>query len=381
MRLSIWILLIATAAGAAAQDVKSNDKPAGWDPEKAARFMDDRMDLWFEKAAKLKTGEGKTTCISCHAVVPYLLARPMLRKAMHVNDPTPQEARLLREINQRVETYASHEPLYGSKEGPSRGTEAVLNALILTLEDVRQKRELMSEPTRKAFRELWERQRPDGAWDWLDFGVEPDESADAQYFGAALGAIATGAAPGLVSKEGDSAVHIDRLRGYLGGKYAVQNRYNRLWALLASTRLAGLLNSEQRETLIAELLANQNEDGGWSLSGLGPWRWSKATAPFAPPGNPDPAVLANSDAYATGLIAYVLRQTGAPSMGPALKKAADWLKADQKELSGPHPWKVWQAPSLNHDREHGGAHGDLWKRMVMWDGATAFAVMALVPAD
>src|SRR5690242_12783399 len=66
-----------------------------WDPPAAAQYLDDRIRLWFERASELKTGDGKTTCISCHTVVPYLLARPALRKEMHVNDPTPLEVRLL----------------------------------------------------------------------------------------------------------------------------------------------------------------------------------------------------------------------------------------------------------------------------------------------
>lgn len=341
------------------------------------------MDMWFDKATKVKTGEGKTACISCHTVVPYLLARPALRKAMRVNNPTPQEVKLLAAIAQRVDGYDGQEPLYGGQSGPSRGTEAVLNALILALEDARQNREQASEPTRKAFQQLWENQRPDGAWDWLNLAAEPDESADARYYGAALAAVAVGAAPGLVKgKEESVARHIDKLRAYLNGQYAGQNLYNRVWALLASSRLPGLLSAEQRQGLLAELRANQNEDGGWSLHGLGPWRWSKTTPPFAPPGKPDVSLLAKSDGYATGLIVFVLRQAGLPSEDPSLKKATDWLKANQKEFQvNSHRWRLWRAHSLNHDHENGGARGEPWNRMVMSDMATAFAVLALLPPD
>jgi hypothetical protein len=378
--------VVAIALGATALNLNPQDRPhahAGWDPEKAAQYLDDRMDMWFDKARKLRTGEGKTACISCHTVVPYLLARPVLRKAMRVANPTPQEVKFLGEIAQRVDSYAGQESLYGGQAGSARGTEAVLNALILALEDARQNRQQVSEPTRKAFQQLWQSQRPDGAWDWLNLGTEPDESADAQYYGAALAAIAVGAAPGLLkSKEGDTASHIDKLRAYLNGNYAGQNLYNRAWALLASTRLTGLLSAEQRQGLKAELQAKQNDDGGWSLYRLGPWRWSKTTAPFAPPGKPDVALLAKSDGYATGLIAFVLRQAGSPSDAPTLKKAADWLKANQKEFqANSHHWKLWRAHSLNHDHESGGARGEPWNRMVMSDMATAFAVLALLPPD
>ena len=103
---------------------------------------------------------------------------------MHVSTRTPQEVRLLEGVARRVETYDAHQPFYDGSEGKktaSRGTEAVLNALILSSADAERGRREPSEPTRKALRRLWETQRPDGAWEWLDFGLEPFESADAAY--------------------------------------------------------------------------------------------------------------------------------------------------------------------------------------------------------
>lgn len=302
---------------------------------------------------------------------------------MGVSRPTAQEVKLLGEVTQRVETYGSQESLYGDQARESAGTEAVLNALILALQDLRQHPDEPSEPTRKAFRRLWETQRPDGGWDWLDFGNEPDESADAQYYGAALAAIAVGIAPDLVKGEaGNAASRVERLRSYLKGSYAAQNLYRRAWMLLASTRLDGLLTPEQRKGLVFELQARQNDDGGWSLYRLGPWRWSKTNPPFTAPGKPDVVLLAKSDGYATGLIAYVLRQAGSSLDDPPLKQAADWLKAHQAELQvGSRLGRFWRAHSLNHEREQGGVRGEPWKRMLMSDAATAFAVLALLPSE
>ncbi|MGA2660004.1 MAG: hypothetical protein ABSH34_21085, partial [Verrucomicrobiota bacterium] len=223
--------MAALLAWAAAPKVNAGDTPdgqPGWDREKAAQYLDDRMDLWFAKATKLKTGEGQTSCISCHTVVPYLLARPALRKAMGVNSPTPQETKLLDEITQRVDTFDSHQPLYEQKEKQSRGTEAVLNLLILAGADARERRQQPSGPAGKALHQLLEEQRPDGAWDWLDSALEPNESADARYGGAALAAFALGSVPGLLAAgQGDG--HITRLCAYLNGNYAGQNLYNRAW--------------------------------------------------------------------------------------------------------------------------------------------------------
>ena len=40
----------------------------------------------------------------------------------------------------------------------------------------------------KALARLWEVQRADGAWDWLDFGLEPYETSDAVFHGATVAA-------------------------------------------------------------------------------------------------------------------------------------------------------------------------------------------------
>jgi squalene-hopene/tetraprenyl-beta-curcumene cyclase len=370
-------------AGPAAIAQAGPEAQSGWDRVAAAQYLDDRINLWFEKTKEPGTGEDKTTCISCHMVVPYLLARPSLRKAMALNEPTPQETRLLTEVARRVDSHPDHDSLPDPKHRGERGTEAVLNSLILAGQDAALKRRQPSEITRKAFRQLWDTQRADGAWDWIDVAQEPDESADSHYYGAALAAIAIGTAPGMqYVGEAATATNLFKLRAYLKRGYAAQNLYNRTWMLLASSRLPGLLNKERREELMSELKAKQNADGGWSLYKLGPWKWSKASPPFAPPGKPDTSLLEKSDAFATGLIAYALPHADLPANDPAFSRATEWLKANQNEVrTDRHTWKCWRTYSLNHDREHGGDHGGDWKQLLMSDMATAFAVLALSTPD
>src|SRR5712692_7383010 len=225
MRLAITVVLTALLLGLTARQGAPQDDQAargGWDREGAARYLDERMEVWFANAKKLRTGEVQTPCVSCHTTIPYVLARPALRRAMQVSTATPQEMRILEETTRRVESYGAHQPLYDHKEAKkteSRGTEAVLNALILASADAGQERRDPSEATRKAFARLWETQRADGAWYWLDFGREPFETVDAVYHGATLAALAAGTAPGLSS--GDAAeVAMARLRGYLKEQYA-----------------------------------------------------------------------------------------------------------------------------------------------------------------
>ncbi len=389
--LLIWAFLTAWSySGPAALPQKRLSRPpprarhlavaqAGWDQEAVARYLDQRMDSWATRAKKLRTGQAEVACVSCHTVLPYCLARPALRKAAGQATPTPQESKVLDGIVRRVKAYGRREPLYKSENSQSRGTEAVLDLLILAREDARQKRLVANEPVREALDELWKEQRPDGAWAWLDFGLEPYEEADSVYYGAALAAWAIGNIPGYAgSLDQGASDHIERLRAYLNREYPAQNLYNKTWMLLASCRLSGLLTHRQEQALIAELQRRQNADGGWSLYRLGPWTWSKSTVPSGPPGKPEVSLLSDSDGYATGLVVYALRQVGSPTSHPALKRAVEWLKANQREWRiGQYHWRCWRAYSLNHAQEQ----AQFWEGMFMSDGATGFAALALLPPD
>lgn len=380
--LGVLLLVFGTDRAASKNEVV----PSDWDREGAAKYLDGRMDVWFANAKKLQTGKSETSCVSCHTTIPYVMARPALRRAMHVNTATPQELRLIDETSRRVESYEAKRPLYDhsdSKALESRGTEAVLNALILASADAAQNQRGPSAATQQAFKQLWDTQRPDGAWDWLDFGLEPFETVDGAYYGATLAALAVGTEPGSsTSRVPESKAGFKKLREYLTEKYAAQSLFNRVWLLLASTRLNDLLTSERRIALTAEIQSRQREDGGWALDSLGPWRWSKKAAPFGAPGTPDAALLAKSDGYGTGLMVYALRQAGLPVGQPAVNKGMQWLKANQQNVQvSQHTWMAWRAHSLNFDREHGGDKGEPWRRMFMSDSATAFAVLALLASS
>lgn len=371
----------------ARQRIAHDDRAAsGWDREGAARYLDERMDVWFANAKKLRTGQAQTACVSCHTTVPYALARPALRRAMQAPTATPQEMRIIEETTRRVESYGAHQPLYDhneSKKTESRGTEAVLNALILASAAAAQSRREPGGPTQQAFKWLWETQRPDGAWDWLDFGLEPFETVDGAYYGATLAALAIGIAPGSSrSHAAETRAGIEKLRGYLKEKYAAQSLFNRAWLLLAATRLNDLLTRAQRKALIAEIQGRQRDDGGWALDSLGAWRWSKTAGPFRAPGTLDASLLAKSDGFATGLIVYTLRQAGFPVGHPAVSRGLQWLRTNQSRVQvNQHDWPAWRAHSLNYDREHGAEKGEPWRRMFMSDSATAFAALALVASD
>jgi squalene-hopene/tetraprenyl-beta-curcumene cyclase len=362
-----------------------------------ARYLDARMDAWWAKAKPLKTGASEVKCLSCHTAVPYALARSAMRV---VSDrvtaepgllaPTAHEERLLDTVRQRVAAGDAAQPYYDhteAKKVESRGVEAVLNAVVLTRYDTLGRSGTGSDATRKAMARLWEVQRPDGAWDWLNFGLEPYEANDAVFHGAALAALAVGTSAGQhASRDATGQAGLARLRGYLRANVRSQRLFNRAWALLAETRLPGTLPAEDIAAIARDLLAAQRPDGGWALAGLGPWHWTKNEAPFAPPGVTDPALLEASDGYATGLAMYALRQAkgsianaSRPVPLEAMQKGRAWLYANlQPERAGDPSWAPWRAHSLNFDREHGGEKGEPWRRMFMSDLATTFAVLALI---
>ena len=384
MRPAIALAFTMLAATVAAQQARPSDGGSHrWDPAAAAAYLDARMDLWFANGTKLKTGDTQTACVSCHAGLAYALSRPVLRRVMHVEVPSTQEARLIGDTTRRVETYSTHQVLYDFNERrqiESRGTEAVLNAVILTSADAAKNLREPSAPAKKALARMWETQRPDGRWDWLEFGLEPWETTEAAYHGATFAAFAAGTAAG--QPDGVATAGIERLRAYLSTNYQAQHLYNRTWALLASTRLKQVVTDAQRDALIDELVRAQRDDGGWSLEAMGPWRWSKSAPPVKSPGDLDASLLTRSDGYATGLVVYTLKQAGVPSSHTAVRKGLGWLATNQRAFSLPEvPGRGWHAHSLNYDREHGGEKGEPWRRLFMSDTATAFAILALADSE
>ncbi len=372
----------ALAAGAVTPHAADTKGAGQWDAAAAARYLDARMDSWWANAKVLKTGEAETRCISCHTAVPHALARPALRRILGEAAPTAHETRILDTVQARLAFLGNAQPFYDhteAKKVESRGVEAVLSAFVLTNHDADLGSKVASPATRTAMTQLWKVQRADGAWDWLDFGLEPFETPDALFHGATLAAMAAGTVPGMAaSSNAEGKAGVQRLRQYLSANVASQRLFNRTWALLAASRLKGVLSNADRKAIVRDLEARQQADGGWSLADLGTWRWDRTEAPFAGPGQTDHALLSRPDGYATGLVVYALRQAGVAADDPAIVKGRQWLVSHQTpEALGDAAWAPWRAHSLNFDREHGGPKGEPWRRLFMSDLATAFAVLAL----
>ena len=130
----------------------------------------------------------------------------------------------------------------------------------------------LNEDTQAALDNMWALQQTTGdqagAWPWLQFDLSPWEARDSPYYGAALAALAVGTAPGNYRSSAAIQKSFERLRAYLDREYPKQSLSNRVVLLWASTKLPGLLEKDREESLIHDILGEQQSDGGWSLSSL-----------------------------------------------------------------------------------------------------------------
>src|SRR5690349_973264 len=128
-----------------------------WDQKAAAAYLDGRAGWWmaWPKAAR----DHETFCVSCHTAVPYAISRPALRKALSEEAPSANERRLLENVTKRVRLWKEVAPFYSDadrgmcKTVESRGTESVLNALILASNDAQHGQ--LSNDARKALENMW----------------------------------------------------------------------------------------------------------------------------------------------------------------------------------------------------------------------------------
>jgi squalene-hopene/tetraprenyl-beta-curcumene cyclase len=356
---STLLLLLLSAIAYGASDTS-------WDPKAAASYLDGRANWWVAWSGAARDHE--TFCISCHTGMPYAIARPALRAALGERQPTAAEAKMLDVVARRVALWKDADPWYPDqtrgipKTSESRGTEAVINALVLATRD--RDRGHLAGDTRAAFDHMWalqmRTQALSGAWPWLNFHYEPWESSDAPYFGAALAVVATGTAPDGYAADPSIQENLKLLRAYAQREAEHQPLLNRALMLWASSKVADVLTAAQRQAIAEALLAAQQEDGGWSMSSLGTFKRVD-----------DTPIETQTDGYATSVVTLALQNAGgAASSDPRVRKGLDWLRRHQDRSTG-----QWTATSLNKRRDPASDPGRF-----MNDAASAYAVLSLTAA-
>jgi squalene-hopene/tetraprenyl-beta-curcumene cyclase len=347
---------------------------SSWDPKAAAAYLDYREGWWMGWAGSAR--DHGTFCVSCHTALPYALSRPVLRAALVEKGPSVNERKLIENVTKRVRLWKEIGPYYSDqgydhKTAESRGTESVLNALILASRDAQNGQ--LSEDTRAAFNNMWALQQTTGknkgSWLWLQFDQEPWEANDSNYYGATLAAMAVGIAPENYSSAPEIQDNLASLREYLNRERAGQSTINRVFLLSASTKLPGVLTTEQQGAIIHEVLSKQQEDGGWRLASIA-WRWNGWSIKsfenmwLREDGTP---MEGKSDGVATSLMILALQEAGIPRDNAQLKRGISWLMRNQNTTDG-----SWPASSVNKRRHKSSETGRF-----MSDAATAFAVLAL----
>ncbi len=348
--------------------------PETWDPKAAAAYLDYRAGWWMEWNGSAR--DHGTFCVSCHTALPYALSRPALRAALGEQGPSINERKLIENVTQRVRLWKEIGPYYSDqgydhKTAESRGTESVLNALILASRDAQSGQ--LSNDTRAAFDNMWALQQATGenrgSWLWLQFDQEPWEANDSVYYGATLAAMAAGSAPENYASTPGIQDNLALLREYLNQESASQSTLNRVFLLWASTKLPGLVAPEQRDAIIKEVLKKQQGDGGWRLASI-TWRWNGWNLRtlenmwLREDGTP---MEGKSDGVATSLMTLALQEAGIPRDNSQLKHGLSWLMSNQNAAEG-----FWPASSVNKRRHKSSDTGRF-----MSDAATAFAVLAL----
>ena len=124
---ALGFLAVALASAAAVQ--------TDWNPRLAAQYLDSRQKAWLAWPPANHSG---ISCVSCHDGLPYLLARPALRRTLGEKDPTLYEAVLIDGVRATaLKTDGAY--LFGNAKNlladQEFGSQVILSALILALDD------------------------------------------------------------------------------------------------------------------------------------------------------------------------------------------------------------------------------------------------------
>ena len=206
---------------------------------------------------------------------------------------------------------------------------------------------LVTPETLDALRHALSRMSTEGHYpNWLRCDWPPYEVD--HHFGVTLMLIAIGTTPGAFTEQPEIASGIARLRTWLE-KNPPQNAHHTGMILWADATGGIELSEETRAQYINVCRELQQDDGGWSVYGIGKWK--------RPDGS---AQITQSEAYATAFMLFVLQRCGLTPEEETVQRGRAWLQANQRESGR------WFSRSPRRDRMH-----------YLSNAATNFSIMAL----
>ena len=280
----------------------SSDEPMAtkFSAIKAAEYLD-RSALNWVKTKK---------CATCHTNMFYMIARPALRTIQ----PDSGEVRSF---------YEDYRKVRWQKNGPTEkdGFWPIVVGTGLTFNDA-QTTGKHSDLAREVLDMMWKVQREDGGWNWPDCDYAPMEIDD--HYGVTIAALTVGVAPGGYAETPQSRAGLEKLRTYFKNN-PPKSLHHRAMLAWCSVRIDGIAAEEQRKQTLAELLALQLDDGGWSTSGfLTDWKGLARN-------DGKPLNTKISDGYGTGLVMVIARELGLPADDARLRRGVKWIRANQRE--------------------------------------------------
>lgn len=310
---------------------------------------------YLEKGTVAWNGQRK--CITCHTNGTYMVVRPALTAKLGKPSDATREFFL-----SSLKTFAAEDR--AKLKQSIRPAQVIYLAAGLAEWDAHVTKQLSAE-TEQALALMFEIQLDNGTWGSLD--CWPPYESDA-YHEATVAAMAAATAPGWLQKIADSKNEkrlgvIEKLKTYLRTETPPHD-YSRTLLLWANSRLPGLVDDARKQELIAMLLKQQREDGGWSIRTFSaPEKWGSGNREKKLKEEPEFAAPP-SDGHMTGLAIIVLREAGVPASDARIQKGLAWLKSNQR-ASG-----RWWTRSLNTDSWH----------FITYSG-TAFPLLALQMCD
>lgn len=337
----------------AGKDAKSDlpdplvDLPSNW-RERAAGYLDAQAAAWLDSPPAISNVK---CAMSCHTTFPYVLAHTALTGAM-----TPAVGDTRNRIEARLVEIAAGtaKPYYGkagsAKEKESHATEAVLNATALAMDDVNTGATLGAK-TKQSLDRMWELQRADGTWDWLEYGLFPWETRN--DWAVAMAAMTAGSIPSNTTAK--QAAAVAKMKAYIKDRMVdgedPVTLHDRVALLWAKSAMNDLITDEQAAAIADEVSSKQLADGGFSLGSWGSGKLAATTA-------------GKSDGYATAFATLALCKSGKDgAKRDDVRRGLTWLATHQEE-SG-----AWLGASVNSKNE--------LNKEYMSDAATAYAAMAI----